>query len=68
MTHYGKNTLKYWHFFPAKIIFFQIMHISLKDVNLNVFDSQEITLQAMEVVSVLSTFTKQRQCIVLRVW
>ena len=33
MTQYGKNTLKYWHFFPAKIIFFQIMHISLKDVN-----------------------------------
>ena len=67
MTQYGKNTLKYWHFSPAKIIFFQIMHISLKDVNLNVFDSQEITLQAMKVVSdVLSPFTKKRLCIVLR--
>ena len=53
MTQYGKNTLKYWHFFPAMIIFFQIMHISLKDVNLNVFDSQEITLQAKSVIWIL---------------
>lgn len=68
MTQHGKVALKLLAFFPRQENHFSNYTYFMKRCQLNVFDSQEITLQAMEVVSVLSTFTKQRLCIVLRVW
>ena len=70
MTQHGKVALKLLAFFPRQENHFSNYTYFMKRCHLNVFDSQDLTLQAMEVVSdVLSTFKEQRLCIVvLRFW
>ena len=69
MTQHGKVALKLLAFFPRQDNHFSNYTYFMKRCHLNVFDSQDLTLQAMEVVSdVLSTFKEQRLCIVLRFW
>ena len=69
MTQDGKVTYKIIDIFPHQENLFSNYTYFIKRCQLNVFDSQDLTLQAMEVVSdVLSTFTKQRLCIELRFW
>ena len=70
MTQHGKVALKLLAFFPRQENHFSNYTYFMKRCQLNVFDFQDLTLQAMEVVSdVLSTFKEQRLCIVvLRFW
>ena len=70
MTQHGKVALKLLAFFPRQENHFSNYTYFKKRCQLNVFDSQDLTLQAMEVVSdVLSSFKEQRLCIVvLRFW
>ena len=69
MTQHGKVALKLLAFFPRQENHFSNYTYFMKRCQLNVFDSQDLTLQTMEVVSVLSTFKEQRLCIVvLRFW